>query len=298
MNISDILVPIDFSDLSTKALETAEKVAALFQARITPVHVHLPVNEMDEPYALGMGGGGYQDYDEMEELLKERLREVASDHVSEELLNEPKVLFGNPAQSISDLSESYDFIVMSTHGRTGFSRFFLGSVAEKVLRLAHIPVLIVENESEVGNFEKILVTTDFSENAAAAYPYAKAFAHVSGASIHLLHVLSFDQIEDPESEPSLEKIRLERLKLTAKEAFHDLPDKISYSVLRSEDSPHEAILNHVRDGEYNLIVMATVGRTGIRYLMMGSTTANVARHVDTAVLSVNPKKGETSGSSQ
>ncbi|MEX2602106.1 MAG: universal stress protein [Balneolaceae bacterium] len=298
MNISDILVPIDFSELSTKALETAEKVAGLFQSRITPVHVHLPINEMDEPYALGMGGSGYQDYDELERVLKERLREVASEHVQEELLKEPIVLFGNPAQSISDLSESYDFVVMSTHGRTGFSRFFLGSVAEKVLRLAHVPVLIVEDESDVGNFEKILVTTDFSENAAAAFPYAKAFAQASGANVHLLHVLSYDQIEDSESEPSLKKIRKERLKLTAKESFHDLEEKITYSVLTSEDSPHEAIFKHLREETYNLVIMATVGRTGIRYLMMGSTTANVARHVDTAVLSVNPKKEKTSESSQ
>jgi nucleotide-binding universal stress UspA family protein len=46
----------------------------------------------------------------------------------------------------------------------------------------------------------------------------------------------------------------------------------------------------VKENPVNLIVMSTVGRTGINYLMLGSTTANVVRHVDTAVLSVNPRK--------
>ena len=71
---------------------------------------------------------------------------------------------------------------MSSHGRTGFSRFLLGSVAEKVLRLAHTPVMILEDDVDVGNFERILVTTDFSENAAHAYPYALEIAQKTGGT--------------------------------------------------------------------------------------------------------------------
>jgi hypothetical protein len=49
MVIKRILVPVDFSDLSTKALEIAQKFARLFDATITPVHIHIPITEMDEP---------------------------------------------------------------------------------------------------------------------------------------------------------------------------------------------------------------------------------------------------------
>ncbi len=296
MDIKKILVPVDFSELSIHAISIAQKLAKLFKATITPVHVHIPITEMDEPYALGISSSVYQDFDKIEDNLRERLQELVTEHVEEKFLNTPIIAFGNPTQSIVDLSETeeFDMIVMTTHGRTGFTRFLLGSVAEKVIRLAHVPVLVVENESDVGNFENILVTTDFSENSGAAFPLGIEISKRANSSLHLLHVLSFDQFDEDESDFALEEIRKERLKVVANKYFHGLKrDKLSYSVVTSEDSPHEAILNHVKENDYQLIVMATIGRTGIKYLMMGSTTTNVVRHVKTAVLSINPKKTDT-----
>lgn len=285
-----ILVPIDFSERSQKALEVADKFAKLFDGTITPFYSHLPISELDEPYALGLSSKMYQNFENLEEKLTSRVKEVAESYVAKNRLEAPSVVLGNPAEGIIDASEKYDYIIMSSHGRTGFSRFLLGSVAEKVLRLAHTPVIVVENESEVDDFKKILVTTDFSDNAAEAYPYAINIAEKSGGSVHLVHVLSFEQFDEDEKDLSLRKIREERLKLLEKEHFGRISGQVSNQVIVSKDSVHEAIFNHVEENEYDLIVMATVGRTGINYLMMGSTTANVVRHVKTAVLSVNPKK--------
>lgn len=286
-----ILVPIDFSDRSKKALQVADKFAQLFDGKITPFYSHLPISELDEPYALGMSSKIYQNFESLEEQLTTRVKEVAENNVDPSRLDKPSVVLGNAAESIIDASEEYDYIIMSSHGRTGFSRFLLGSVAEKVLRLAHTPVMIVENESDVDDFKKIMVTTDFSDNAAEAYPYVIDIAEKSGAKVDLIHVLSFEQFDEEEKDLSLRKIREERLKLLEKEHFGRISKQVSNEVIVSQDSVHEAIFNHVQNNEYNLIVMATVGRTGINYLMMGSTTANVVRHVKTAVLSVNPKKG-------
>lgn len=286
-----ILVPIDFSDRSKKALQVANKFARLFDGKITPFYSHLPISELDEPYALGMSSKIYQNFETMEEQLTKRVIEVAENNVDPDNLDKPSVVLGNAAEGIIDASEDYDYIIMSSHGRTGFQRFLLGSVAEKVLRLAHTPVMVVENESNVGDFKKIMVTTDFSDNAAEAYPYAIDIAEKAGAKVDLIHVLSFEQFDEDEKDLSLRKIREERLKLLEKEHFGRISGQISNEVIVSQDSVHEAIYNHVQNNEYNLIVMATVGRTGLNYLMMGSTTANVVRHVQTAVLSVNPKKG-------
>lgn len=286
-----ILVPIDFSDRSKKALQVADKFAQLFDGKITPFYSHLPISELDEPYALGMSTKIYQNFENLEEQLTTRVKEIAENNVDPSRLSSVSVVLGNAAEGIIDASEEFDYIIMSSHGRTGFSRFLLGSVAEKVLRLAHTPVMVVENESEVGNFKKIMVTTDFSDNAAEAYPYAIDIAEKAGAKVDLIHVLSFEQFDEEEKDLSLRKIREERLKLLEKEHFGRISNQISNEVIVSQDSVHEAIFNHVQNNEYNLIVMATVGRTGINYLMMGSTTANVVRHVKTAVLSVNPKKG-------
>lgn len=286
-----ILVPIDFSDRSKKALQVADTFAKIFKGKITPFYSHLPISELDEPYALGLSSNMYQNFEKLEEQLASRVKEISEENIDKSRLEEPEVVLGNAAEAIIDASTDYDYIIMSSHGRTGFQRFLLGSVAEKVLRLAHTPVMVVENESDVGDFKKIMVTTDFSDNAAEAYPYAIDIAEKTGGTVDLIHVLSFEQFDENEKDLSLRKIREERLKILEKEHFGRISGQVKNKVIVSKDSVHEAIFNHVLNNEYNLIVMATVGRTGINYLMMGSTTANVVRHVETAVLSVNPKKG-------
>lgn len=283
-----ILVPVDFSDRSRKALEVSNIFAPIIGGKVTPFYSHLPISELDEPYALGMSTKMYKSFEDIEATLTTRVKELSKEVVDEKYLDEPIVTMGNAAQSIVDASEDFDYIIMSSHGRTGFSRFLLGSVAEKVLRLSNIPVMIVENDSNVGDFKKILVTTDFSDNAVGAFPYAADIAQKTGGTIDLLHVLSFDHLDDDQKDLSLRKIREERLKILMKEHFRSVPDRVNSKVIITQGSPHEAILNHVKENEYHLIVMATVGRTGINYLMMGSTTANVVRHVKNAVLSVRP----------
>ncbi|WP_340104967.1 universal stress protein [Rhodohalobacter sp. 8-1] len=287
-----ILVPTDFSDLSLKAIKVAEKYASIFDGKISLIHSHIPITELDEPYAIGMSSKIYQDYEEIEESIRKKLNTIADEHVDDNYIGDILVHIGNPAQSIVEVSEEHDIIIMSTHGRTGFSRFLLGSVAEKVLRMSKVPVMVVEDESDVGNFEKILVTTDFSENAVAAYPKALELAKKTGGSVDILHILSFDQFEDDETDPSIKKIREQRMNLIEKEYFHELGDRVNSYTLVSDDSPHEAILKYTKSTPYNLIVMSTVGKTGIKYLMVGSTTANVVRHVETAVLSVRPESAE------
>jgi len=284
-----ILVPTDFSDLSLKAIKVANKYAAIFDGKISLMHSHIPITELDEPYAIGMSSKIYQDYEEIEESIRKKLNSISDEHVDNDYKGDMLVHIGNPAQSIVEVAKDYDVIILSTHGRTGFSRFLLGSVAEKVLRMAKIPVMVVENESDVGDFDKILVTTDFSDNAAAAYPKTLELAKKTGGTVDILHILSFDQFEDDETDPSIKKIREQRMKLIEKEYFHELGDRVKSYTLISDDSPHEAILKYTKSTPYNIIIMSSVGKTGINYLMMGSTTANVVRHVKSAVMSVRPE---------
>jgi len=285
-----ILVPLDFSDLGSKALHSAEKLAKLFNGSITPFHSYLPLNEVDGgPYMFGMGTSTMEDFDEIEKALHERLSELAKDEIDSSLVTEPLISIGNPAQSIVEESEDFDMIVMTTHGRTGFSRFFLGSVSEKVLRMAHVPVLIVNEERELANLERIMVTTDFSDHSKEAFSVAMEIAKKANAKLELVNVMPYDPQHEDEPDESKKQLRQQRLKVLAKEEMHKMGDLLETKVIISEDTPHEAILNYNINNPHDLIVMSTVGRTGIDYLMMGSTTANVARHVKSPVLSVNPK---------
>lgn len=285
-----ILVPLDFSDLGSKALHSAEKMAKLFNGTITPFHSYLPLNEVDGgPYMFGMGTAAMDDYDEIEDALNDRLAELANEEVDPALVTKPLISIGNPAQSIVEEGQNFDMIVMTTHGRTGFSRFFLGSVSEKVLRMSNVPVLIVNEQRELSDLSRIMVTTDFSDHSKEAFAVAKEIAKKANAKLELVNILAFDPQHEDEPDESKVQLREQRLNVLAKEEMHDLGDLLETKLITSSETPHEAILNYNLDNPHDLIVMSTVGRTGIDYLMMGSTTANVARHVKSPVLSVNPK---------
>ena len=284
MKNPSILVPLDFSGLSKQAIPVALKIARLFDGKITPFHVNVPVTEIDEPFAAHLR----YDFAKMEKDTLEHLEELAKELIPDEYRAPAKVVFGNPAQDIADQGSGMDLIVMSSHGRTGFSRMLIGSVAEKVLRLSKTPVLIVEEESDIDNLSRILVTTDFSENSRAAFPYAIEFAKKTNAQVELLHVLSFGQLDRDETDEFVEDLREERIKLVKSEYFHEIGDRVTTTVLSTEASPHQAIAEYIHKHPAHLIIMSTVGRTGLNYLMLGSTTANVVRHVSQAVLSVRP----------
>ncbi len=285
-----ILVPLDFSDLGAKALHSAEKMAKLFNGTITPFHSYLPLNEVDGgPYMFGMGTTSMEDYDEIEEALDDRLAELAKEEVDESLVSAPLVSVGNPAQSIVEEAKDFDMIVMTTHGRTGFSRFFLGSVSEKVLRTSHVPVLVVNEERELSDLNHIMVTTDFSDHSKVAFATAKEIAQKANAKLELVNIMAYDPHHEDEPDESKIQLREQRLNVLAKEEMHEISNLLETKVIVSTDTPHETILNYNLEHPHDLIVMSTVGRTGIDYLMMGSTTTNVVRHVKSPVLSINPK---------
>lgn len=280
-----ILVPTDFSPTSKKAFEVASKVAHLFEGTIKPFHVDVPVTEIDEPFAAHLR----YDFEEMRKKSVQTLQDFVKDLVPEQVLEEADTVYGNPAQSIVEVAKGMDLIIMSTHGRTGFSRMLMGSVTEKVLRLSKTPVLAVEDESEVDNFSRILVTTDFSDNSHTAFPVAVEWAKRSNAHVELLHVLALDTLERNETDIDLVDLREKRLQLLKGEYFSEIKDQVTTKVLISDGSAHQAIVAHITESDPHLVIMSTVGRTGLNYLVLGSTTASVVRHTRQAVLSIHPK---------
>jgi nucleotide-binding universal stress UspA family protein len=166
----------------------------------------------------------------------------------------------------------------------------MGSVAEKVLRLTHTPVLVVEEKSNIKTIEKIMVTTDFSDNSAMAFDNAVQIAARSGASIDLVNILmreGFDTDSVIAADVALREKEMEKL---IDKHFAAVAGKVTRKVIVSFKSVHEAIVHENADKKYDLVVISTIGRTGLDYLMLGSTAASVVRHVSSPVLSINPKR--------
>ena len=131
MSDRKILVPVDFSDQSAAALEYASAFAKDYGAELLIVHVIEPVIQDLE---------GIEPIEAVEGL-QAALRDVRPK--DESIGYSHRMLDGPPADAILRLAEeeSVEMIVMGTHGRTGFKRLIMGSVAEEVVRKAACPVL-------------------------------------------------------------------------------------------------------------------------------------------------------------
>jgi len=141
MTLQHILVPMDFSPYSEHALDYALQLAETFQARITLFHV------VETPVLAGGAhmGGTIPSYTEQLEVDASRTIDKYTQRVRDAGLTcEAVVSHAVPFQQIVNLASArdVDMIVMSTHGRTGLAHMLLGSVAEKVVRLAPCPVLV------------------------------------------------------------------------------------------------------------------------------------------------------------
>jgi nucleotide-binding universal stress UspA family protein len=284
-----ILVPTDFSELSFKAFEAADYYAELFDGTITPFHAYIPLSEMDSFYYTGVGLSGHVDYDQIEKTVSDRLTEVSRAHANIKRLNPPLLGVGNPAHAIADAAKEFDLVVLTTHGRTGFSRFLMGSVAEKALRLTNIPVMVVEEKSSIKKIERILVTTDFSENSFKAFNHAVEIAKATGAQIDLVNILMREGFDTDAVIEADVKLRDKELTNLVNTYFAEVKDQAHPRTIVTFKSVHEAIAHESRENKHDLVVIATIGRTGLDYLMLGSTAASVVRHVSAPVLSVNPK---------
>lgn len=146
MGLNKILVPIDFSETSTRALPYAVALAEQFKAEVTLIHV------TELPPALG--GYDYTPSPELESRMKqsaeELLARVERDAFPDSVYTEAIVRSGTPFHEITKAASRLeaDLIILTTHGRTGLKHALLGSNAERIVRHANCPVLVVRDKAE------------------------------------------------------------------------------------------------------------------------------------------------------
>ena len=140
-----ILCPVDFSPSAEKALRYAEGLAKHFGSEILLVHAY-----EDPAYIMPMTGYLGPEAGLINQLrahLEEQLDNWQSAVAKAGFAVRTELLEGTAHQVVVDAAKQHavDLIVMSTHGRTGLSHALMGSVAERVIRLAHCPVLTVRS---------------------------------------------------------------------------------------------------------------------------------------------------------
>lgn len=142
MAFQHILVALDFSALGEQALNTAMELAQTLQARLTLVHiVELPVTtDIDIAAYLA----------KMEASSRREMGTYQKRVADAGLAAEVIIARGIPYKDIVDIAKDkhVDLIIMGSHGRTGFQHLMLGSVAERVLRLAPCPVMVIRETQD------------------------------------------------------------------------------------------------------------------------------------------------------
>ncbi len=299
-----IVLPTDFSDASRQAIPPAVALARQFGASLTLVYV-VPTTLPTEFSHLGLTIEAHRLTADSERTLAEfRARELPHDLPVQTIVRD-----GGAAVQIGEVARATeaDLIVVSTHGYTGLKHVWLGSTAERVVRHAPCPVLVIraadlpirfpaDGETQ-GHFKHILVPTDFSPTSDKAMIYAAALGTRDDASYRLLHVIEpppypeFGYAHVPSREADLRAEAEQRLAAEGQRMFGPALAPRTRQRVRAGRASFE-IAAEAREAGCDLIVAGTHGRSALKTLLLGSTAEEVVRHAPVPVLIVRDREHE------
>ncbi len=294
--ISNIVVPLDFSDVSEAALTRAIAIGERANAWLHLVHAILP---------LDMSGFRHEFSSSMADGAWERMRENAETdlavaanrargaglHVTETVVEDAPI----DAIETTYQAKEGDMIVMGTHGYSGIKHLMLGSVTEKTLRTIHAPVFCVKGSEEKQRepIKKMIVATDFSEPAAFAASFAMDLAEDHGASVEIVHVTQSPTTTAAPYGVPLSTEYLMAVRQAAQKRVKELEEsltreKVSIDTYVQEGWAPGIINERAKAIGADLVVMGTHGHTGIKHVLLGSVAERVVRTAPCSVLTVNP----------
>lgn len=290
-----VVVPTDFSETADTAISLAAEIADWYGSTLDLVNV---VDATVYAYA------GYPFASLSKELMSG----------AEGALNKVKVpvkqakisrylLTGSPSREIADHAKRHkaELIVIGTHGHGAVARFFLGSVADRVVHEADCSVIVTKKpkgkikhpKKKTKPISRILYPTDFSDTSKKALKQAISLTEDMDAELFVLHV-----IDDSLISTHVEEERHIILKELRKHALDEMRSHLPKELMENFETigavkrgePGKAICAFAETHHCDLIVMGTHGRTGIERALIGSVADKVVRTAKSAVMLVRPGK--------
>lgn len=301
MNIKKIVVGIDFSEESDIATRQAMSIARHVGAEVVLLHVGAV---LDAP--MHLGSSMHASVREWETLMRSELAEDRRrlSELRERLHGQGVEVSHLVRDGFADtgLTEAArelgaDLLVVGTHGRTGIKRFFLGSISERVARLSSTAVMVARPTAHVGGgYRRILVPTDFSEPAARALDTALELAG-RDARIDLVHFWQVPVMATTPYAPfKAAEEAMGTMRQAMAEAAEDMGESLRERHARTgveltfhaiEGEPAHSIQEHLEESDYDLVVMGSHGRRGLRRFLLGSVTEFTVRHAPCSVMVVH-----------
>lgn len=304
-----ILVPLDGSPLAEAALPVASDLARRTGAQLYLVHVSvratttpifvegLPVIDEQLHSLSKLHEQAYL------EQIRDRLSATTGLQVKVQLLD--PYATGEQEQTAPALLAAYaatinaDLIVMMSHGRGGLARFWLGSVADALVRLNPAPILLLRAHDDTQEpiqttpVQRIIIPLDGSTRSESILPYALALGQTVGARYTLMHVHvpTLPSQVPPFITPTIldteqterERTNAQRYLEMIAQGLQSTGALVETQVLVS-DQVAAAILDESRRDGYSLIAMSTTGRSGLRRLLLGSVADKVLRRAEVPML--------------
>lgn len=296
-----ILCPVDFSDGLRAALVMAGALAHWYEARLTVLHVHAtwPVVDMLPSLRPVEARPVPLDEEERDTVLRAVQAFTTQTGLPEGLGVE--YLIEDSLDVVSAVlahADTVDVVVLGTHGRSGFDRVLLGSVAERVLRKAPCPVVVVPpaaltTKEIVGMGRRILCGIDFSDASLAALEYATSLAEESDATLTLIHVIDIppELREGASTEAEVAQARLAAEAEARRRLQALIPESVrqacSVHVEVVEGRAARELVRAAREGHDALLVMGVRGRNAVDLAVFGSNTNQVVRTAPCPVLVVH-----------
>lgn len=299
INFQRILCATDLSDFSNSAVIQAVDMAKAFGATLYICHV------IDLPMVTMHGTALVYPEDQIEEMKTGAMNQIKALVKGDGLNWEPVVQTGPVSRTLCRLAvdKQVDLTIVSTHGRTGIRRLFLGSVTERLLRTIACPLLIVTGSDEAVagpkpfkgfGFRQIMVGCDFSADSGRAVDYGFSLAQEFEAVIHLVHVVEPYGYPDVTLQDSMQSDTLTPMITTCRQRLEDLVPKdarnwCKVQIACEAGKPFRALKDYAETHAIDLIVLGVRGHSLVETMLLGSTTDRVIRGVTCPVFSICPR---------
>jgi nucleotide-binding universal stress UspA family protein len=290
------LIPLDGTKLSESAYAMLPLVAQLGIDRIRLVSVWESAAEENE------SGREEKELDEVTEkgraYLNAYLEQQAEAVAAKGFQVETVVKIGRPADEVLEATHDVDMILIATHGRSGIMRWWLGSVADQIIKESACPCLVIgpNVETDLEHFElnRILLPLDGSEASEQAIPLAAFIADKTGAEIDVVRAMSLTAVSYDPGMSVYSADLITAMEESVKAYLQGVADKLGGRKVETAmlmGGAGEMLLDHMKERPAGLVVSTTHGRTGVKRAALGSTSDRLL-HGSAPVLIFRPSDEE------
>lgn len=268
--MKNILVPIDFSECSLNAAETAMSIAVRSKADIHFLHIMPePAVRMHVPHSTTIPGGSAQEGHAQNELniLVARASRIG-------LMAKPLLVYDKGNERIENYITplNIDLIVMGSHGASGIRELVIGSQTQRVVRHSSVPVLVIKNMiHDPYKIERIVFASTFQEDNVSAFDVVITFARLWKASVHILFINFIDKLVDDDA-----------IKSIIQKLITNYPD-ISFTSNTAEANDEEwGIHQFIKMIDADMVAITTHDKTG--FIVRHSVAEDLVNHEKVPVL--------------